>query len=93
MLPIFVKPPPPTVPGFTVTYSLNLLLSPISKNVFSPLYFKSCGSLPIELNGKKIFPFPIFVLPEIFTCEWTITFSFISTSGPMTVNGPIFTLE
>ena len=40
-LPILVIPPPPLVPGFIVTYSLILLLSPISNLVLSPLNFRS----------------------------------------------------
>tara|TARA_Y100000591_G_scaffold305647_1_gene303402 strand:- start:324 stop:455 length:132 start_codon:yes stop_codon:yes gene_type:complete len=39
LLPTFVTPPPPLVPGLIVTYSLILLLSPISNFVFSPLNF------------------------------------------------------
>ena len=45
--------PPPTVPGFTVTFSLNLLLLPISKYDFSLLYLRSWGWAPIEEKGKK----------------------------------------
>ena len=51
LLPIFFFFSPPTVPGLIVTYSLIRLLSPISRLVTSPLYFKSCGSFPIEENG------------------------------------------
>ena len=49
----------------------------------------------IELDKayKKIFPFPILVLPEIFTWECIITFSANSTLGPITVYGPIFAVE
>ena len=45
MLPTLVKPPPPTVPGLIVTYSLILLLSPITSFVFSFLYFRSIKQL------------------------------------------------
>ena len=51
LLPTLVIPPPPAVPGLIVTYSLILLLSPISRFVCSPLNFKSCGSLPIDAKG------------------------------------------
>ena len=43
-----VTPPPSCVPGFIFTYSLNLLLSPITKEFFSPLYLRSCGGVPID---------------------------------------------
>ena len=79
-----VLPPPPTVPGFIVTYSLIVLSSPIIKFVSSLLYFKSCGWLPIDENGYIVFPFPIIVLPEIFTWEWIIVLLLISTLGPIT---------
>ena len=48
---LFWQPPPPLVPGFIVTFSRILFLLPMIKLVFSPLYFKSCGSLPIAANG------------------------------------------
>ena len=57
--PIFVIPPPPIVPVFIVVYSLIIFPLPIVTLVFSPLYFKSCGSLPIEAKGKILLPFPI----------------------------------
>ena len=41
LFPTLVNPPPPAVPGLIVTYSLILLLSPISSFVCSPLNFKS----------------------------------------------------
>ena len=41
LLAIIVFNPPPDVPGFTVTFSLNLLLLPIFRYDFSLLYFKS----------------------------------------------------
>jgi hypothetical protein len=61
--PILVNPPPPSVPGLIVTYSLILLFFPTSNFVSSPLYFKSCGTLPILAKGKIIVPSPIFVFP------------------------------
>ena len=69
MFPIFVILPPCLVPGLILTYSLNLLLLPITIEFFSPLYFKSCGSVPIETNGKISLPSPIVVFPIIFICE------------------------
>ena len=66
-LPIFVTPPPPTVPLLIVTCSLIILLLPISNFVCSPLYFKSCGSVPIEAKVKIFVLLPIIVCPEIFT--------------------------
>jgi hypothetical protein len=42
-------------------------LSPIIIEFFSPLYFKSCGGVPIEQNGYISFFFPILVYPTIFT--------------------------
>ena len=38
---IEVLSPPPLVPGFTVTFSLNTFPLPIDKKDFSPEYFKS----------------------------------------------------
>ena len=69
LLPILVNPPPPFVPGFIVTYSLILLLLPITRFVFSPLNFKSCGSFPIEAKGYMVFFSPIFVFPKILTWD------------------------
>ena len=75
--------PPDVVPGLILTYSLNLLLSPIIKEFDSPLYFKSCGSVPIDVNGKISLFFPIEVFPVIFTCEWIFVFSPIFTPEPI----------
>ena len=58
--------PPSEVPGFTLTYSLILLLSPIIIEFFSPLYLRSWGGVPIDTNGKISLLFPILVLPVIF---------------------------
>ena len=43
LFPIIVLDPPPSVPGFIVTYSLIVLFSPIDKVVFSFLNLRSCG--------------------------------------------------
>ena len=83
-MPTLVCPPPPFVPGLIVTYSLILLLSPISNFVCSPLNFKSCGSLPIEANGYILLFLPIIVLPVILTCDCTTVPFPISTFGPIT---------
>ena len=45
-----------------VTYSLIVLFFPIIKLLFSPLNFKSCGTVPILAKGNIFVPFPIFVL-------------------------------
>ena len=55
------------MPGLIVTYSLILLLSPISRFVSSPLNFKSCGSFPIDAKGYILLFLPILVLPIILT--------------------------
>ena len=86
LLPILVNPPPPFVPGLMVTYSLILLLSPISRLVSSPLNFKSCGSFPIEEKGYILLFLPIFVLPIMLTWDWISELSYISTFGPITLN-------
>ena len=83
MSPIWVIPPPCSVPGFIFTYSLNLLLLPITNEFFSPLYFRSCGGVPIDEKGYIWLFSPIFVLPTIFTCECITELVPISTSGPM----------
>ena len=57
--PIRVTPPPPAVPRWTVVPSRNTLRSPISTRVSSPRYLRSCGTRPIELNGKKRLRSPI----------------------------------
>ena len=51
--------PPCSVPGLIFTYSLNLLLSPIIKEFFSPLYLRSHGSVwkyqgVAFVDGKKM---------------------------------------
>ena len=49
-----------TVPTLTA-------LGPISNLVSSPLYFKSCGFVPTEANGKIFVLLPIIVFPVILT--------------------------
>ena len=93
LLPSLVFVPPWVVPGFILTYSLSLLLSPIIIEFFSPLYFKSCGGVPIDTKGKISFFFPIFVFPLMLTCECYFEFESISTSGPITQYGPISTFS
>ena len=83
LFPIFVTPPPCSVPGLILTYSLNLLSLPITIEFFSPLYFKSCGGVPIDAKGKISFPEPIVVSPTIFTCEWIFVLLPIFTFGPI----------
>ncbi len=67
--PIRVKPPPPAVPRCTVAPSRNVLRSPISTREASPRNFRSCGTRPIELNGKKRLRSPTRVSPSITTLE------------------------
>ena len=69
--PIFVIPPPLIVPLFIVACSLITLFLPISNFVCSPLYFKSCGSVPIEAKLKIFVLLPITVCPVILTCDCT----------------------
>ena len=47
--PIIVSKLSPSVPKFAVQCSLKILLLPIINLLFSPRYFKSCGTDPIEL--------------------------------------------
>ena len=74
-LPIVVCPPPPTVPGLIVTYSLIVFLSPMVKPLGSLLYLRSCGEVPILAKGKILVPLPIMVLPSICTFEINSTSS------------------
>ena len=91
LLPTMVLLPPPAVPGLIVTYSLIILFSPISKLLVSPLYFKSCGTVPILAKGNIFVPFPIFVLPSIWIFEISSTPSSNWTFGPIKQKGPILT--
>src|SRR5690242_8850059 len=86
--PMRVTPPPPTVPRLMVTYSRNVFLSPISRVVGSPRYLRSCGTPPMDENGKKRLPLPIVVCPEITACEWTWLPGPIRTCAPITAYGP-----
>jgi len=45
--PTVVTPWPWLVPRLIVTYSRNVLRSPISRRVGSPSYFLSCGAPPM----------------------------------------------
>ena len=83
MLPIFVLPPPPEVPGLIVTYSLITLYSPISKLFFSPLNFKSWGWVPILANGNIFVLDPTDVLPSMCTFDTNSTLSANFTFGPI----------
>ena len=67
---------------------ISQLLSKKIKKV-SPSYFKSCGSEPIEVKGKKVFSLLIFVLPKIDTWDINLLFFPISTLSPITQYGPI----
>src|SRR5436309_817384 len=59
--PTRVTMPPPSVPGFIVTCSRIVLWRPITRRDFSPRYFKSWGSRPIEAKGKMRVFSPIVV--------------------------------
>ena len=76
-----------------MTPSLIVLLSPISRKVFSSLYFLSCGSPPILEKEKNLLFFPIVVGPSITTWEPMDVPDSISTSGPIIEKGPTFTFE
>src|SRR5487761_2234151 len=62
--PTRVMPPPFSVPRLIVTHSRIVFSSPISVSVGSPLYFKSCGATPIDVNGCTRFRAPIRVRPS-----------------------------
>jgi|TARA_B100002019_G_scaffold154659_1_gene133326 hypothetical protein len=59
--------PKSLVPLLIVTYSLIIVLSPILVNVFSPSYFKSWGTSPMELEWKILQLSPIMVSQAIVT--------------------------
>src|SRR5271169_368260 len=88
-LPTRVRPPPPGVPRLMVTYSRITLWSPISSRVGSPLYFRSCGSIPIAAKGKIRLWSPMRVGPPITTCETSSQSSPISTPAPTVQYGPM----
>src|ERR1700733_929318 len=90
-LPMRVTPLSCVVPRFTVTLSRNTLRSPISRRVGSPLYFLSCGALPMEANWKILLSEPMFVAPSITTCGPTHVPAPMITLAPITLNGPICT--
>ena len=50
--PTDVSAPPPAVPGFIVTLSRIKQSAPMVRTVRSPRYLRSCGSWPMEANGK-----------------------------------------
>ncbi len=61
--PIEVTPPPPAVPAVIVTCSRIWLRAPITTRTGSPLYLRSCGSSPIDVNEKMVVSGPISVWP------------------------------
>src|SRR3954447_3178219 len=89
--PIRVTSPPPAVPGFIVTCSRIVLLRPITSEDFSPAYLRSCGSKPIEANGKMRVRSPIVVSPSTTTWAISLTPASSTTSAPTTQYGPIAT--
>ena len=72
--------PEATVPLFTVTNSLIVVLSPIIANESSPPNFKSCGIAEITAPGKILQFFPMRAPSIIVTLE------------PIQVPSPISTL-
>jgi hypothetical protein len=82
LFPTIVLLPPPDVPGLIVTYYLIMLLSPISRILDSPLYFKSCGIVAMLAKGNIFVRFPICILHSICTLEISYTCSESSTLGP-----------
>src|SRR5439155_3403714 len=89
--PIRVARPPPAVPGFIVTCSRIVLLRPITSEDFSPAYLRSCGSRPIEANGKMRVRSPIVVSPSTTTWAISLTPAPSTTPSPTTQYGPIAT--
>ena len=82
----------------TINYSPNFNIKKRSKKSIKFLIFHYTGmkreqeaiqrltNIQSEVaNGNILFVSPIFVLPDILTCEWISTFSPISTLGPITV--------
>ena len=62
-------------PPMHVTYGAMCTKLPISNFVCSPLYFRSCGIVPILENGNIFVPLPILVFPSICTLEISSTLS------------------
>jgi hypothetical protein len=60
------------------------VLSASSSEDASPWYFKSCGSSPIEANGKMRVASPIVVRPSMTTCDLRLTPALSTTSSPTT---------
>src|SRR5207302_2941924 len=89
--PTRVTMPPPSVPGFIVTYSRIVLWRPMLNEESSPRYLRSCGSKPIEANGKMRVPSPIIVRPSTTTCDISRTPAPSSTCPPRTQYGPMTT--
>ncbi len=64
-LPIRVRPPPSTVPRWTVTNSRMMFRSPMTTRVGCPAYLRCCGARPIDTNGAISLSSPISVQPSI----------------------------
>jgi hypothetical protein len=84
-LPIRVTPPPPAVPMLTVTYSRNVLPSPMTTSVSSPRYLRSWGVPPMTAYGWMTLFRPIVVRPVTVTWFWMTVPGPIVTEGPTTL--------
>ena len=95
LFPIFVVvlPIDPIVPRWIVQYSLIILQLPISTNVSSPLYFKSCGFSPIIAPEKISQSFPILVPDLINTLECIFEFFPIFTLSSIIEYAPTLIFE
>src|SRR5262245_7291850 len=91
LLPTLVNPASWEVPRLMVTYSRNVLSSPISTRVGSPAYFLSCGGAPIEAECQMRLRRPMRVWPSSTTCAPTQLPSPTSTCSPITLYGPTST--
>src|SRR5687767_2891682 len=89
--PTVVRPPPFSVPRWTLTASRKTLPLPTVSLVRAPLYFLSCGAPPTTALGKKTLSRPMVVSPRMVTLLSRRQPAPILTSGPMTQNGPIST--
>ena len=72
-----------------VTNSRKMFRAPITSRVCSPRNFRSCGTRPIEANGKISVPSPISVHPSITAEAPTLQSGPIRTCGPTTACGPM----
>ena len=88
--PIAVRPVA-EVPRLMVQYSRMMVPSPISTQVSSPLYLRSCGSLPMTVPYPIFTPDPTRVFRSITTCAAMPVRSPTVTCGPTIAYGPTVT--